>query len=259
MTGPIASVLDDIAPSVAYEAPRAASGIRWSKRLSPEGYSTWMVVSELADGGAIAWDDAHGDDGVYVMSGALEIDGHECPADGALIVESGVPASARAVGPTRIVHCGARDPEPPRDGLYGPPGTQHHGVHVVGDRGWFGSGDRERVAVRWFADSTCPTCRIALFHVVRAEGGVRDRSHTHTQDELIYLLGGSLVVSGVEHPPGTCFAIPALTRYSLTSGPEGFAILNFRRDVSVQAYRPGEPEALEGALARGGAEVNDFR
>jgi hypothetical protein len=145
------------------------------------------------------------------------------------------------------------------DGLYGPPEMAGHGVHVVGERGWFASGDRERVAVRWFADSTCPTCRIALFHVVRAEGGVRDRSHFHTQDELIFVVDGSVVVAGVEHGSGTCLAVPAFTRYSLTSGDHGFAIVNYRRDVSVQAYGPGDPEELEGALVRGGVTVNDFR
>jgi hypothetical protein len=157
------------------------------------------------------------------------------------------------------VHCGAVDADPPAGGRYGPPAPEGHRVHVIGDRGWFASGDRERVAVRWFADSTCPTCRIALFHVWRPEGGVRDRSHTHTQDELIFLLAGSVIVAGVEYGAGTCLAIPALTRYSLTSGADGFAILNFRRDVSVQGYRPGEPDELEGALARGGAAVDDFR
>jgi hypothetical protein len=95
--------------------------------------------------------------------------------------------------------------------------------------------------------------------VWRSEGNVRDRSHTHTQDELIYVLDGSLIVGGIEYGTGTCFAIPALTRYSLTSGAAGFAILNYRRDVSVQAYRPGEPEELEGGLARGGVAVDDFR
>jgi hypothetical protein len=200
-----------------------------------------------------------------VMSGAFDVDAlpstetSRCPADGAVIVESGVRCTARAIGVTTVIHCGARDAEPPSDGLSDAPDATGHGVHVVGERGWFASGDRERVAVRWFADSTCPTCRIALFHVLRAEGGVRDRSHTHTQDELIYVVGGSVVVGGLEHGPGTCLAVPALTRYSLTSGDDGFAILNYRRDVSVQAYRPGEPEELEGALARGGVVVNDFR
>jgi hypothetical protein len=176
-----------------------------------------------------------------------------------VIVESGAVCTARAVGVTTVVHCGAYDAQPPGDGLYGAPEPAGHGVHVVGDGGWFASGNRERVAVRWFADSTCPTCRIALFHVWRAEGGVRDRSHTHTQDELILLLGGSVIVGGEEYGVGTCLAFPALTRYSLLSGPDGFAILNFRRDVSVQAYRAGEPDELEGAIARGGVAVNDFR
>jgi len=227
--------------------------------VSPDPYSLWMTVSELDDGATIEWDDAHGDDGLYVIRGTLEVDGASCPTDGAVIVESGVACTARAVGVTTVVHCGAQDAAPPVDGLYGAPDAQGHCVHVVGDRGWFASGNRERVAVRWFADSTCPTCRIALFHVWRSEGGVRDRSHTHTQDELIYLLAGSVIIGGVEHGPGTCLAIPALTRYSLMSGEDGFAILNYRRDVSVQAYRPGEPEELEGAIARGGAPVNDFR
>jgi quercetin dioxygenase-like cupin family protein len=265
VTIPITAALDDVVPSTGYAVPRRATSVRWSKRVSPEPYSIWMAVSELDDGGTIEWDDDHGDDGVYVMRGALEVDAvplpvvSRCPADGAVIVESGVMCTVRAVGVTTVVHCGARDAEPPSDGLYDAPDAAGHGVHVVGERGWFVSGNRERVAVRWFADSTCPTCRIALFHILRAEGGVRDRSHTHTQDELIYVVGGSAVVGGVEHGAGTCLAVPAHTRYSLTSGDQGFAILNYRRDVSVQAYRPGEPEELEGALARGGALVNDFR
>ena len=44
----------------------------------------------------------------------------------------------------------------------------------------------------------------------------------------------------------------------MLSGPDGFAILNFRRDVSVQAYRGGEPDELEGDRT-GGVAVNDFR
>ena len=227
--------------------------------MSPDDYSIWMEVSELRDGATLHWTTDHGDDGVYIVRGALEVEGRTCPPDGALIVESGVACRARSIGSTEIVQCGARDPAPPTDGLYQAPAGDGHGVHVVGARGWFASGQREGVAVRWFADSTCPTCRIALFHVWRAEGGVRDRSHTHTQDELIYVLDGSVIVGGDEHGPGSCLAIPALTRYSLTSGPQGFAILNYRRDVSVQAYRAGEPEELEGALARGGVAVNDFR
>ena len=256
---PKAIHVDDIAPSDGCAAPRDAHGVVRSRRVSPDGYPLWMVVTELRDGGELRWDEDHGDDGVSVQSGALDVDGHVCPTGGAVVVESGVRAVARAIGPTTVVHCGALDPAPPGDGLYGPPARDGHHVHVVGDRGWYRSGDRERVVATWFADSTCPTCRISFFHVWRGEGGVRDRSHTHTQDELIYVVGGSVVVAGVEHGPGTCLAVPAHLRYSLTSGPNGNAFLNYRRDVSVQGYAPGEPTELEGALARGGVLVADFR
>ncbi len=134
------TVLTDVAATTSYAAPRRADGVRWSRRVSPEPYSIWMVISELEDGGTIEWDERHGDDGVYVMSGALDVDGAQCaaarcPADGALIVESGVVCTARAVGVTSIVHCGAVDAEPPTDGLYGAPAREGHGVHVIGERG----------------------------------------------------------------------------------------------------------------------------
>ena len=251
--------LDDVTPSTSYEAPRTATGVRWSKRLSPDDYSIWLVVSELDDGAELAWEGEHGDDGVYVVAGELDVDGHRCPADGAVVVESGVSCTARALGPARIVHCGARDSAPPTDGLYGPPAPDGHGVHIVGERGWYVSGSRERVVARWFADSTCPTCRISLFHVWRGEGGVRDRPHTHSQDELILALYGSVLLGRREHAPGTCLAVPADVRYSITSGPDGLAFLNYRRDVSVQGYGRDESTEFEGGIVRGGVAVNAFR
>lgn len=254
-----ATALDDVPAATDYAAPRSVTGVVWSKRLSPPGYSIWLVVSQLADGATITWSDDHGDDGVYVIDGALSVDGRIAPTDGAIIVESGVAATATAIGPTRIAHCGAAADAPPGDGLYGAPLGDGHGVHVIGERGWFESGDRERVLARWFADSTCPTCRISMFHVWRGDGGIKDIPHTHTQDELIFLLGGGVKMGALSFGPGTCLAIPANLRYSITSAEDGFAFLNFRRDVSTQNYGKVKPEELEGGLARGGRLVADFR
>lgn len=242
-----------------YPAPFAtlAGGMR-ARRVSPDGYSTWLVLADLDDGATIRWPATHGDEGVYVVSGALDVEGHECPADGCLIVESGVEASARAVGPTRVVHVGPFDPTPPADGLYGPPEPDGHGVHVVGPGGWYASGGREHVVARWFADSTCPTCRISFFHVARADAHAKDIPHTHTQDEIIFILGGSIVIGRHEYGPGHAVCIPANVRYSVTTGAHGMAFLNYRRDVSTQAYGKVKPPELEGGIARGGTAVCDL-
>lgn len=254
-----ATRLRDVEPTGAHAGGREVEGVAWSRRVSPPGHPMWMVVVQLDDGGEIRWRGPHSDDGVYVVAGALDVDGRRCPSDGAVVVESDAVATARAVGPTRVVHVGSVDDAPPADGLYGPPAREGHGVHVVGDRGWYVSGDRERVQARWFADSTCPTCRLSMFHVRRVEAGVKDIPHSHTQDELIYVLEGSVVMGAFEFGPDTCLAIPAGVRYSVTSGSQGYAFLNARRDVSVQHYGTVKEPELEGGLARGGEIVADLR
>src|SRR5580698_5269058 len=97
---------EDVEPSTTYQAPRAATGVAWSKALSPPGYALWLTKSELHDGATITWSDHHGDDGVYVLAGGLDVGGRSVPAGGAIIVESGVAVTARAEGTTKIVHVG---------------------------------------------------------------------------------------------------------------------------------------------------------
>ena len=249
----------DMAPAEAYPAPFASvHGTVSARRISPDAHSTWLIVADLGDGAAISWPGCHGDEGVYVVSGALDIDSRVCPADGCIIVESNVVTRAVALGATRVVHVGPYDPAPPTDGLYGPPSDRDHGVHVIGAGGWFASGSRERVVARWFADSTCATCRISFFHVARADALVRDLPHTHTQDEIIYVLEGSVIIGRHEYGPGHALCIPANVRYSVTTGPGGMAFVNYRRDVSTQAYGQAKAPELEGGLARGGTAVCDF-
>jgi hypothetical protein len=248
-----------VEPAASYPAPFATChGAVTARRVSPAEYPTWLIDAELSDGTTLRWPDQHGDEAVYVVAGALEVDGRICPADGCVVVEANVAASARAIGPTQIVHVGPVDPNPPKDGLYGAPEPEGHHVHVVGPGGWFASGGRENVVARWFADSTCATCRLSFFHVARTDGLVKDLPHTHTQDEIIYILGGSVIIGRHEYGPGHAIAIPANIRYTVTTGPNGMAFLNYRRDVSTQAYGKVKPPELEGGIARGGTEVRDF-
>ena len=45
-----------------------------------------------APGAPVAWGADHGGEGLYVVSGSLEVDSKVCLAGGAIVVESGVPA-----------------------------------------------------------------------------------------------------------------------------------------------------------------------
>jgi quercetin dioxygenase-like cupin family protein len=240
-----------------YATSHDASGVLASQLLAPDGYSLWVRVSELADGGELHWNGAQGEEAVYVISGALDVDGRRSPSDGAIIIESGVKTTARTLGRTTLVHFGPSDPTPPTAGRYGAPQTQGHGVHVVGPGGWFESGSREGTFARWYADSTCPTCRLCLLQVERSSA--RDGpTHHHSQDEIIYVIGGAVGLGGRWLEPGSALFIGADARYRIRTGSRGYRFLNYRRDVSEQVYAESDPPMLETALARGGREVGDL-
>jgi quercetin dioxygenase-like cupin family protein len=214
-------------------------------------------VAELDDGGDLAWGDRHGDEAVYVLAGQLEVEGRVCPTGGAIIVEAGVPTVATARGPATIAYCSPADADSPSDGIYGPPDPDGHIVHIVGEKGWFRSGHRENVVAIWFADSTCPTCRISLFRVDHVAGH-SGNLHSHSQDEIIYVLTGSVRLGSQDYGPGTALNIPANIHYRV-SYPDGADFLNYRRDVSEQRKGRDGPPQLEGGLARGGEFVGDLR
>jgi uncharacterized cupin superfamily protein len=249
---------DDVAAATSYQGPRDVTGVRSSKRLSPPDYSLWLCESELEDGAVMRWTDSHGDDAVYVFEGELDVDGHRCPTGGAVIVESGAVATARAVGPTRIAHYGASDDHPPSDGLFGPPKPDGHGVHVMGPGGRALSGQLEGVKATWFADSTCDTCRCCLLLVENQEE-MKAPSHHHSEDEIIYLIRGGITMGAYEYREGTALSIPGDARYAFNGLAGGHTFLNFRRDVSNQTNVRSEPPMLETAQARGGQEIGDFR
>jgi mannose-6-phosphate isomerase-like protein (cupin superfamily) len=248
--------LDEIEGRPHYQAPRDASGVTWSKALNPPGYSLWLCYSALEDGATLSWVPPHGDDGIYVLDGALDVEGRRAPAGGAVIVESKAVATVRAVGVTRILHAGTASDEPPADGVFGPVREDGHGVHVIGPAGRFVSGRREGVNVIWFADSTCETCRLSMF-VVDCREEKKGPPHHHSQDEIIYILDGSITMGRAVYGRGSSLCIPAGTRYGFQGGVEGHRFFNFRADVSHQVNDRSQPGLLETAMARGGRPIDD--
>lgn len=251
-------IVDAAASPALHRHPRGhdvAGGVR-AREGSPEGFPLWLVVLELDDGSELAWPPVHGDEAVYVSEGELEVaDGRRCPARGAVVLEADAVTSVRAVGPTTVVHVGPYDPEPPQGGINGPAEPGGKQVHVVGPRGTWAvqAPDRD---THYYGDSTCPTCRLTLLYTSRSSGHTSD-AHSHSQDELIHLLEGSIRLGNKVIRPGTTLAIAGDQRYGFTSD-DGFAFINYRRDASTMTTDRDQPPLTEGGEANGLTPVMDL-
>jgi uncharacterized cupin superfamily protein len=236
-------------PGHRFDTVQALGGVS-SATVSPPGYGLELCRVAVGARARLAWSESHGDEGVYVVSGAVEVDGRVCPEDGAVVVESGVPAALRAVEDAELVHVRQAGE------LSGGRGSL---VHVVGPSGWAVSGREAGLETRWFTDSTCPTCAIALLHVRHDGADRRVRAHSHSQDEIIHVLAGSITLGSRVLGPGSSLCIPADVRYAFTGGPQGYAYLNYRAAASWMTFEPHSQPLLEGGVALGGEIVADLR
>ena len=232
--------IDEVEPAPEHAGPVTVTGLRSSRLMSPRDHSLFLCIAEVDAGATLTWPAHHADEALYVFSGELDVDGHRCPAGGAVIVESDVPARVTATTPSRIGHFGSWDPAPP-PGPTGAPAAEGHGVHVVGPRGIAAFGDPETVGARFFGDARCDTCRLSLFEVTRAHPRA-GRPHSHSADEIIYILDGTMHLGANELHGGAALSIPGQVRYAEGSGDDGCVFLNFRREVSDRTdFVKGQP------------------
>ncbi len=238
---------DDVAPGGVHPMGHGADGLREARLLSPPAWPLWLVEVVLGDGGRLEWGTDHGDEALYLLEGAATVDGRPCPGGGAVVVEAGVGTSLVAEGGLRAAHFGA------------PPALHHdgHTVHVFGPGGQWLSGKLEGVSATWFTDSTCATCRAAFF-LVDSPDRFRGPPHSHSQDEVIYLIGGGIRMGAHTYGAGTALSIPANVRYAFDGLEGGHRFLNFRAGESYQTNAGAAP-LLETAAAREGVYVGDVR
>ena len=243
---------------VAYPGPTVeVVGECAARKVSPDGASLWLVAAELAAGTELRWGTSHGDEAVYIRSGSLAVDGRVCPADGAMVVEAGVAATAAAESDTSIVHVGPAHPVPPTDGLRGPAETDGRGVRVVGPDGlWATVDDTQRT--RFFSDASSSTNRLWLLATDRPQY-FESSAHSHSQDELIHVLRGEIRVGRRVVGVGDTLWVAADRRYKLYSGDDGVHFINYRRDASVMTSPNYDGPLLEAGEATNMTWVNDIR
>jgi mannose-6-phosphate isomerase-like protein (cupin superfamily) len=230
-----------------YGAPHCAvHGQARGSRFQPDGYSLWRVLGDLEADTELHWGTDHGDEALFVLTGALDVNGGVITEGSTLIAEAGVPIIVRSLGSTQVVHFGPSSANLPRNELPAEAATVQHGLHVVPAKGAPTIYTGEDLSVTYFSDGTCPTCRIAFF-LVDGSGladGYTASSHLHSEDEIIHVLEGELRVGRLTVAAGSSIAIPANLRYSFrTSQP--FRFLNYRADVSTILLKPGTEPLLE--------------
>jgi quercetin dioxygenase-like cupin family protein len=228
----------------AYQAPFCtASGTVRSRFRAPEGFGQFVVYADIGAGAEIAWSQVHGDEGIVVLDGEVEVDGQSVPKKGAIVVEAGAVTRLRATVDSQLLHLGSTVGGPQMESVLGPPRTDHPAVHLFGPDGK-ASRPYEVLVNTFYADAQCEGCRIALFRVNGSAPYVVP-SHSHSAHEMLTVTEGSLQVGRDTATPLMTLAIPADRRYGFRSkGPWEF--VNFRLDGSYFTGLPGSAPIKEG-------------
>ena len=200
-----------------------------------------LVVREL---GTYELPAAHGEEAFYVLDGAAHVDGTVVPPGGAVVLHADEPCTIE--GLARVAHFASAE-----RGAIG-------GRHLIGPGGWYQSGSPGGSQATWFTDSTCDGCGVALFRVERDTPNNRGRSHSHSADEILFVVHGAITLGAHQVAAGEAVFIPADTRYAITCGPTKHAFLNYRARASTQLYDDDATPLPENGVGRGGVLVGDF-
>lgn len=226
-----------VRPDRAPEA-RMPQGLRGQGRafaaITADRFPLELHRLELAPGDRVEIGPRGGDTVLYVWHGGIGAGGCSLPAGSSMIVERGGRcmvnagfdgATVLAFGGTAAgrgdggqVHLLPRDRVPSCERM-SPQSEAGGAIH---------------------ADSDCPGCEVWL-HENRFPGSAAPDPeaaargvHSHSEDEIIVVLEGSMRLGNRLAGPGTALAVAADTLYAFTPGPEGLRFINFR------AHRPGD-------------------
>ena len=210
----------------------ASEGVASRAVVAADDRPLFAWVHKLSPDAAIRWARPPVGHVVYVWEGSAVAAGDQGKPDtqleegSVLAVEHGGEAALRAgAGGAKLVHFHQREGADP------PVKAGGHS-HVIGKEGVFtSSGPRSHggtVGVRMWLDSSCPTCGLWLHQNSFSDLTPQGKAHYHTEDEIIFVVQGGLVLGRQTHPPGTALAIDANTVYGFGVAEGGMAFINFR-------------------------------
>jgi hypothetical protein len=176
----------------------------------------------LAPGSQITWWNPSVGHVAYLWDGEAEADGKPLhKGGGALIIAHGGRAVLKAGNaPATILHFHRPEDHPVAPARAG--GCSHV-VNRVDTRRYI----LPETTGYLYAGASCPTCELWLHENAGGSAG-KAPQHYHTEDEIIFIVGGSMIIGRRKLKPGAALAIDADTVYQFEAGEDGLAFINFR-------------------------------
>jgi len=189
----------------------------------------------------VRWRDSARGHLIYIWSGSVVLGEQALETGSMVIVEHG--ASAELMGGSEggeMLVFNATDASPP-------PSRQGRNVHVLPAQDvprvhtLRGNAD---VGAAMFANARCPTCELWLHENRLRQAGMLVDPHYHTEDEIIVVTAGEIVLGRRTYGRGTAIAVASDTIYSFSAGPSGLTFINFRPGQPTYA-RAGSKEPVD--------------
>jgi hypothetical protein len=191
------------------------------------GLSLYLWHYELQPGAEIRFDRPDHSHLLYVWNGAIAAGVEPAGFDDVVIVECHGEVVLRAgAEPAKLLH------------FYSPVPTSKdanaRGQVIVRRKKELDRHVYPQSKLTLYADSSSDSCDI-WFHSGETPDGMTDfvdQPHSHSQDEIIFVVSGSMLVGPRRVGAGTAFAVAADTIYSFVVKEEGLHFINFRASES---------------------------
>lgn len=184
----------------------------------------WLWTHELSPGAQICWEQPVVGHTIYVWKGNVTVgEKRLAPAAVVCIEHKGAGTIEACENGATLVHFHRQEALPALSAKAG------GNTHVVGANGILKVRNEEYdVTTTFWLDARCATCDSWLHQSKIVTPRPQTFPHFHTEDEIIFVVQGGMILGRRVLKPGGALAIDAGTIYAFGVDEGGLAFLNFR-------------------------------
>lgn len=225
--------------------PGSDTGVETRALFARENDPIHVFVHKVPENAALRIEGAPSDKLVYVWKGALRAGDVSLDAGSIAIVEfkSGLTLHADEAGAEIISFGVTRRSDDACEGGH---------VHLLPSRDVPRAEEVNGMDMgsALYADAQCPTCRVWLHENDYRGAGDETGVHSHSEDEVIFVVDGTIKLGNRLSGPGTAIAVAANTKYGVAAGPGGMRFINFRGASPTYSAADGSLVVDEGEFWR---------